>query len=268
MISDKTYNLIKSRHSHLLEQLTIADVRLGMHLSAVQLSDGSFGVAGTLNETRQHFAKKDRDFGDFTTSQITGRRIIDLFESTKKSNIIDTLKIAALNAISSRLISDTGYRILEDTDPVDLIDLQSEKVITIVGGFQSYIQMISATRNKLYVLELDENALTEEHKKFYVPAKEYTRVLPVSDIVIITGLTLVNNTIGGLLSSVKPGALVIVTGPSASILPDILFENNVNIIGATRITNPSLLFKIVSEAGTGYHLIKFCAQKICILNEK
>jgi uncharacterized protein len=268
MISDKTYHLIKSKYDNLLAQLTIVDVRIGLHLSAVELSDGSVGVAGTLNETRVHCAKINRDFGDYTPSQITGRGIIDLFETTKKSNIIDTLKIAALNAMSSRLLLNSEYKILEDTDPVDLIDLQSTKTITIVGGFQSYIQKISETRNKLYVLELDENALTDEHKKFYVPADEYTKVLPVSDIVIITGLTLVNNTIDGLLASVMPGTQVIVTGPSGSILPDILFENNVNIIGATRITNPALLFKIVSEAGTGYHLVKYCAQKISVLNEK
>jgi uncharacterized protein len=266
MISDKTYQLIKSKYSSLLDKLTIADVRIGLHISGVKLSDGSCGVAGTLNETRQHCSKKERDFGDFTPSQIRGRRITDLFETTKKSTITDTLKIAVLNALSSRLISNSGYRILEDTDPIELVDLESCKTITIVGGFHSYIQKISETRNKLYVLELDEHALTQEHKKFYVPADEYAKVLPISDIVIITGLTLVNNTIDGLLASVSPDAQVIVTGPSGSILPDILFENNVNIIGAMRITNPALLFKIAAEAGTGYHLIKYCAKKICILN--
>jgi len=268
MISDQTYFLIKSKYSNLIEQLTIADVRIGLHLSAVKLSDGSVGVAGTMNESQDHCAKINRDFGDFTPSQIINRRVIDLFETNRKSDITDTLKIATLNAISSGLLSDSGYRILEDTDPVDLIDLQSEKTITVVGAFQSYIQKISVTKNKLYVLELDENALTEEHKKYYIPAVDYPEIIPVSDIVIITGLTLVNNTIDGLLSSVSPGTQVIVTGPSGNILPDILFENNVNIIGAMRITNPSLLFDIVSEAGTGYHLIKYCARKISILNDK
>jgi uncharacterized protein len=268
MILEQTYNLLNSRYNKLTEKLTIEDARIGLHLSAVKLSDGSVGAAGTLNESKVHCAKANRDFGDYTPSHITGHTVIDLFNTAKISDVIDTLKIAVLNALSSRLISNSGYKIIEDTDPVDLIDLQSQKTITIVGAFQSYIQRISETRNILHVLELDQNALIEDHQKFYVPANEFSIVIPASDIVIITGLTLVNNTIDGLLASVKPGTQVIVTGPSGNILPDILFENKVNIIGAMRITNPELLFKIVSEAGTGYHLIKYCARKICILNEK
>ena len=80
-------------------------------------------------------------------------------------------------------------------------------------------------------------------------------------------LTLVNNTIDGLLSAISPDALVIVTGPSSSLIPDVLFQNKVNIIGATKITNPEILFNIVSECGAGFHSFKYCAAKICIINE-
>jgi uncharacterized protein len=267
MILDKTYHLLKTKYNNLIENLTIADVRIGVFLSAVLLSDGSCGVASSNIGTRSHGDKKDRDFSDFTPMKIIGQKVIGLFESNKKSNLIDTLKIAVLNAISSKLLLNANYTILENTDPIDLIDLKSHKTITIVGGFQTYIQKISATDNKLYVLELNENALFEEQKRFFVQANDYVNILPVSDVVIITGLTLVNNTIDGLLSSISPHTQVIVTGPSSSIIPDILFENKVNIIGATRITNSDLLFKTVGEAGAGFHLFKYCAQKICILND-
>ncbi|MFA6404220.1 MAG: DUF364 domain-containing protein [Salinivirgaceae bacterium] len=190
-----------------------------------------------------------------------------MLETNKTSPVIDTLKIAVLNAISSQLISGSNYKVLENTDPIDLIDLSLKKTITIVGGFQTYIQKIAETPNKLYVLELNESALSEDQKQFYIPANDYEKVLPISDIVIITGLTLVNNTIDGLLSSIKPNTQVIVTGPSSSIIPDILFRNKVTIIGATQITDPDMLFTIVSEAGAGFHLFKYCAQKICIINE-
>jgi uncharacterized protein (DUF4213/DUF364 family) len=267
MILDETYTLLKSKYTNQIENLTISDVRIGVYLSAVRLSDGSYGVASTLPDEQYYCIRKNRDFGDFTPSKIIGQKVKDLLETNKKSNVIDTLKIAVLNAISSRIISASNYKILENIDPIDMIDLHSKKTITIVGGFQTYIPKISDTGNKLYVLELNEYALTEEQKQFYVPAEDYAKVLPVSDIVIITGLTLVNNTIDGLLSSIKPNTQGIVTGPSSSIIPDILFENKVNIIGATRITNPDLLFTIVSETGSGYHLFKYCAQKICIINE-
>jgi uncharacterized protein (DUF4213/DUF364 family) len=267
MVLEKTYELLKNRQNLRFEKLEITDVRIGLLLTAVRLSDGSCGVASTLSDYQMHCIKENRDFGDFTPSKIKGQKVVDLFETEKRSNVIDTLRIAVLNAISSRMITAGDYKIMNDTDPVDLIRLDQQKTVTIVGGFHSYIRKISKTDNKLNVLELDENLLAQEYKKFFVPADDFKKILPVSDIIIITGFTLVNNTIDGLLSSIPSKAQVIVTGPSSSIIPDVLFSYGVNMIGATQITHPDLLFTIVEEAGAGYHLFKYCARKICVLNE-
>jgi hypothetical protein len=61
--------------------LEISDVRLGVHLTAVKLSDDSFGIAGTLPDIQFHCIKENRDFGDFTPSKIKGQRVIDLLET-------------------------------------------------------------------------------------------------------------------------------------------------------------------------------------------
>ena len=265
-ILEQTYELLQTGYSYHIENLTISDVRIGILLSAVRLSDGSCGVSSTFINTHGHCDKKRRDFGDFSPTKIKGQKVTGLFDAIQTSELIDTLKVAVLNAISSKIVASSGYKIIENADPIDLIDLESEKTITLVGGFQTYIQKISVTRNKLYVLELNENALSEEQKQFYVPANEYTKILPLSDIVIITGLTLVNNTIDSLLNSISSRTQVIVTGPSSSIIPDVLFRNKVNIIGSTLVTDSDLMFSIVGEAGAGFHLFKYCAKKICILN--
>jgi uncharacterized protein len=267
MIIDQTYRLLKTSNKTDLETLTIADIRVGLFLTAVRLSDNSFGVASTLTDTNRFCTKENRDYGDFTPLKIKGQKVKDLFETSKGSNIVLTLKIAVLNAISSNLITSGEYNVLNNCDPIDLIDLNSHKTITIVGAFHSYIRKISVTDNRLFVLELNENALTEDQKRFYIPADDYQKVLPDSDVVIITGLTLVNNTIDGLLSAISQKTQVIVVGPSGSIVPDILFANKVGIIGATLITNPDILFDVVSEGAAGFHLFKYCAQKICILKK-
>jgi uncharacterized protein len=268
MIPDKTYSLLKTKYKNQTENLKIEDIRIGLFLTAVLLSDGSCGVASSDAGSQHHCDKKNRDFGDFTPLKIKGQNVNRLFDEDRKFRLSDTLKLSVLNAISSRLLAESDYTVLENCDPVDLIDLKSQKTITIVGGFHSYIQKISATDNKLYVLELNEDALSAGNKKYYVPANDFPKVLPVSDIVIITGLTLVNNTLDGLLSAVSPKSQVIVTGPSSSLIPDILFENGVDIIGSTLITDPGLCFQVVGEAGAGYHLFEYCARKICVLNDK
>lgn len=94
------------------------------------------------------------------------------------------------------------------------------------------------------------------------------KIFPVSDIIIITGCTLVNNILDDLITDVPQHSQVIVAGPSGSLLPDILFENKVNIIGGTRVTDPDMAFTVAAQAGSGYHLFRYCAQKICIMNRK
>jgi len=266
MILDETYDLLRTKYNTDANDLVISDVRIGVFLTAVLLSDGSTGVASTNNDALSNPYVKERDFGKFSPSKIKGQKIIELFNKSSNLKIMDTLKVAVLNALSSRIISKNNYKIIEGTDPIDLIDMTPPKTISIVGAFQSYIKKVAATKNKLYVLELDENALNEDQKQFYIPADKYSEILPHSDIIIITGLTLVNNTIDKLLETISPPANVIVTGPSSSMVPDILFKKGVNTVGGTRITNAELLFKLVSEAGTGFHLFKYCAEKYCIVN--
>jgi uncharacterized protein len=268
VIIEQTFNLLKSRYKNLLEELTISDLRIGIYLTAVRLSDNTIGTSATITDDLPFGIKSNRDFGDFTPLKIRGKKVLDIFETKKKAAILSSLRIAVLNAISSRLISSGNYRVIEDCDPIQLVNLTSHKTITIVGAFHSYIRKISETGHTLHVLEMNEEAFAMEYKKFFVPAANYKSVLPASDIVIITGQTLVNNTIDDLLESISPGTQVIVSGPSVSIIPDILFKNKVTIIGASRITKPEFLFDIVSDGGTGFHLFEYCARKICILKNK
>lgn len=263
-IISQTLDLLKSKYAARIAQLAISDVRIGAMMTAVRLSDGSCGIASTVLDDGPNCDKDQRDFGDFSPTRIKGRSVLELFETQKKINVLGTLRIAALNAISSQVLQSGGYRVLDDTDPLDLVDLSSGKTVCVVGAFHSYIKKLAAGDHKLSVLELKEQALLPEHRHLFVPAAEYPRVLPDCDIVIITGYTLVNNTFDGLLQAVSPGARVIVTGPSSSLIPDVLFANGVELIGATRVTDPAALFEVVGEAGSGYHLFRYCARKICI----
>ena len=114
---------------------------------------------------------------------------------------------------------------------------------------------------------MNENAFSEEHKKFYVPTERSSEIFAISDIVIITGSTLSNNTIDNLLKDIPLHLQTIVVGPTSSIIPDILFKYHVNIIGSTKILDSEKAFAIISEAGAGFHLFKNCAKKICLIND-
>jgi uncharacterized protein (DUF4213/DUF364 family) len=266
-IIDQTYDLILRKYRSVIEDLVISKISIGLYLTAVRLSDGTIGTSSTMTDNSPICAKGNRDFGDFTPLKIEGQKVLKILETKKESSVILSMKTAVLNALSSGFITPARYTIIDDCDPFDLLDLKSDNTITVVGAFQSYIRKISKTANKLFVLELSENALSHDQKQYYVPADKFREIVPLSDIVIITGQTLVNMTIDDLLSAVSPSSKVVVTGPSGNILPDVLFDNKVSFIGALRITSPELLFDIVSQGGKGFHLFEYCARKICILRK-
>lgn len=265
MIIRETIDLLYERIGNKLNSVRVSDVRIGMFLTAVELSDGSAGAAATQCADHPFCRKTERDFGPLTPSKIKGTAVTDIMYSEKNSGLISSLRMAVMNALSSTLLTDASYRIHRNSDPLEFLDLNEKMTVTIVGAFQSYIRKISAAGSRLNVLEMNREALNEEQRKYFVPADDYATVIPESDIVIITGQTLVNDTIDNLLNSVADGTRVIVTGPSGSIIPDILFRNNVSIVGATRITDSRLMFDVVGEGGTGFHLFEYCAEKITLL---
>lgn len=268
MILNETFELLKTKYADQFKTTTIARVHIGIMFTAVQLSSGYCGVASTdLAMVASCTKSRKKDFGEFSPGKISGQKLMDLFSFNEGAKILDVVKLAAINAVSAELIEKLNYKIIADTDPIDLIDLNSNKTVCIVGAFHTYMKNIAETSAKLIVLELNEDAIPDEYKKYYVPAAKAATVFPDSDVIVITGSTLVNNTLDEMLNIIPPNKKVIIVGPTASLIPDVLFKKGINIIGSTRILDADKVFHIISEGGAGYHLFKNGAQKICLLNE-
>jgi uncharacterized protein (DUF4213/DUF364 family) len=72
-------------------------------------------------------------------------------------------------------------------------------------------------------------------------------ILPKSDIVVISGSSLVNGTLDRLLHLSKGARSVAVAGPTASTLPEPLFERGVKVLAGARAKGPEVL-EAVAEA--------------------
>ena len=80
----------------------------------------------------------------------------------------------------------------------------------------------------------------------------------------ITGATLVNHTLEGLLDAAQPGIEIAVMGPTASVLPEPLFNRGVRIFGGVWVKKPDDLLNILSAGGSAYHLLDHIATRIVI----
>ena len=97
-----------------------------------------------------------------------------------------------------------------------------------------------------------------------MPSDKAHEALGQSDLIIITGTTIINDTLEGLVSMAKKDAEIIVVGPTASILPDAFFRRGIKKIGSVAVTKPDELLDILAEAGSGYHFYEKYASKIVI----
>lgn len=267
MIIEENVEYLKKFYPAMLG-LTIDDLRVGTYMMAVKLSDGSLGLASSETDGHIHCPKNNRDYGEFTPLRITGRTIGQLFDTGKSSSLIITLKVAVLNAVSNSINREKGTTVIRGAELTDLLRPGKEHKVVIVGAFHTYISKIAASGKPLRVLELNPDAMLPEHMQYFCPANEFPQVLSDAGIVIITGLTMVNNTFDELLQACPSDAQIAVIGPSSNLITDVLFAKNIEIIGSTLITNPDVLFDLVSQGAAGYHLFEYCAEKIFLVNRR
>jgi uncharacterized protein (DUF4213/DUF364 family) len=81
------------------------------------------------------------------------------------------------------------------------------------------------------------------------PASAAVDLLPQADVVAITGTTLVNHTLDGLLRLCQPQATVMVLGPSTPLSP-MLFEYGVNILSGARVIDESAVLRTVEQGAS------------------
>lgn len=258
--AQKKYGI--SAHEVLIEELIA-----GKFLTAVRLSLGTVGFSLTQYSKAPFLYRSERDFGAFTPNNISGRSVKELLLADSENPDTAALKLACANALSAAIINAGNYRIIPQSDPFDLAQIKAGDKVTLVGAFSSYIRKLGDRDCELRVLELDESTLRAENKKYYVPADRAEELIPDSDLVIITGSTLVNNTLDKLAGLFCSGTKVILVGPSAGLVPEVLFDKGIDIIGSLRINDVDAAMRTVAEGGTGYHLFRYGAEKISIIKQ-
>lgn len=96
---------------------------------------------------------------------------------------------------------------------------------------------------------------------YYLPPERAGECVPEADLLVITGVTILNDTLPGILAMAKKDAEILVVGPTASMLPDCLFSKGVTMLGGIQVTKADALLDIISEGGSGYHFFGKYAER-------
>ncbi len=251
-----------------LESMTVERAVIGIFFTGVKLEGGAGGCCFTpVKDIPQAVCCPSSAAAMPISGKLRGRKVADyLNDITSDAPMKKALGIAVLNALASEWWDrhPDMYNIIYGMDSFDAIELNRNKQVVIIGALVPVLRKCIKEEIPFHVLEKDPATLIEKELPFYRPADEAGKYIPKADTVIITGTTVINGTIDGLLQMARPGAEVLLTGPTASMLPDTFFERGVTLMGGIRVTKPDEFLEILTEGGSGYHFFGKSAEMTVI----
>jgi len=220
--------ILESLLENLPEDIPVRSVLVGAHWTVV--CSRYCGMAATLQGDHPHGHIQVRDVGSLHTK--SARELAEYAYST------DLLEASiGMAAINSMLEVDESLAVEINASEV-LASRGRGKNVALVGHFP-FIPQLRQDVAQLWVIE--QRPAEDEY-----PAEAADRFLPQAEVVAITSSTLINQTLDGLLALVRPGATVILLGPSTPLSP-ILFEYGATIISGTRVVDEAAVLRTVGQ---------------------
>lgn len=253
-----------------LDDLVIERAVVGLFFTGVKLDSGIAGACATpLKTIPEAVCCPSSAMAMPFPGKLRGRRAIDLArEALSPHGIRRALGIAAVNALAEscwRRRPHPDMVVHEGIDAFDATEIRPGKRVVVVGAFVPFLKALKRRGQDFVVLEQDPATLKADELPFFRPAEDAPQVLPEADVVLITGATLVNDTLEDLLELIPPAARVTIVGPTVGMLPDGFLARGADVLGCVRITEPDAFLDFLAEGGSGYHFFGRSAQKIVLV---
>ncbi|MBP2134023.1 uncharacterized protein (DUF4213/DUF364 family) [Methanomicrobium sp. W14] len=180
-----------------------------------------------------------------------GKSLFEVAEDTMKDDLLSrhSIALASLNALSQPFVTDemlnskgykTGFEVKEMVKPTDNL---------VIVGYGGLVKSYAGRCKELHVTDqrpaetfqttiIGDSIIKGPLGITVHPADENREVLENADVALITGSTLVNGTFDEVFGYAKNARIRAIYGSSAQLIPDVLFENNVNIAMSVAISDP------------------------------
>lgn len=252
-----------------LGSITVERAVLGLFFTGVKLSCGHGGLAFTpVKEIPEAVCCPSSARAMPLSGKLSGRGAEKYLEDIFSRNVLKkALGISVLNALSTycrEKSQDVEYEVLTGVDAFDMAEIPQGSKTIVVGALVPMLKKLIRENRDFKVLEMDPSTLRPREMEHYAPASDAGLYVPEADTLVITGVTILNDTLPGILEYAKPGAEIIVTGPTASMLPDAFFKRGVTMMGGIAVTKPDELLDVIAEGGSGYHFFGKSAERLVL----
>jgi len=255
----KTATILEKGYQKLLSEyrrLNLPDVRvkkfgLNPGWNAVIGTNGCSGVAMSFQDNNPLYDNEQTGIDPVFLQSYVDRSLFKVARETIGDQCLSrrSIGLATLNALSQPLVTnevlqEKGYKV--GIEVKDLVRSDDNLVIVGYGGLvKSYagrcreLHVTDQRPVKAFRTTIIGETITYGPAGITVhPADENKEVLADADVAIITGSTLVNGTFEEVVSYAKNARIRALYGSSAQLLPDVLFENGINIAMSVAISDP------------------------------
>ena len=204
----------------------ILNIQVGMSRTAV-IAETAGGIRCGLAAT---FSNPERDHHKSPSVAMAGRlldmpydALAQLVNSDSLTEV--TIGLAVINAL---LPGELEHRRMQNGHEY-LLGQAIGKNVAMIGHFP-FVDLLRPVAQNLWTLELKPRSADD------IPADQAHIYLPRADIVAITATTIINRTFDDLIPLCRPGATIVMLGPSTPLSP-ILFDMGITVISGTRVLN-------------------------------
>ncbi len=231
-VGDIKMKIIDDLLSTLSYEALVKDVRQGPFQTAVLTR--YCGLASTPHDSGPHH--------DQTPVKEAGLLLEkDAMTLAHMANSLSPMESAIGMATINSLIEVDEQRCVE-LNAGDLLEKKGEgKRVAIVGHFP-FVPRLRKMVKELWVVERNP-------QEGDVAEAEAENLIPKAEVVGITGTAFTNHTIERLLGLCNPNAYVVILGGTAPLSP-VLFDHGINAISGTKVVNPALALRCVSQGAT------------------
>ena len=220
----------------LQEDYPIRSIFVGAHWTAV--SSRGCGLASTILPNRPHPATHVRDAGS-----LLKKSALELAQYARSDDPLEaSIGVAAINS----LLPVNEENAVEMNASEVLASAGKDSTVALVGHFP----FIPTLREKVKTLLVIEQHPGEGE----YPSGAAGELIPTADIVALTGSCLINHTMDSLLALSKPGAVVMILGPSTPLSP-LLFNYGVTYLSGSIIVDEEAVLRTVSQ-GANFKQVK------------
>jgi len=252
-----------------LDRITIERAVIGLFFTGVKLTTGHAGACATPIKTiPEAVCCPSSAMAMPFPGKMKGKLARDAIkEAFSDHGIRRGVGIAAVNAIAELCWErrpNPQVELLRGLDAFDANSFRPDDRTVVVGAFVPFLKELKRRKQPFLVLEKDPDTLKAEELPFYRPAEMAREIVPQADVLLVTGTTLLNDTLEDLLSWARPEARVTVVGPTVGLLPDAFLARGADYLGGVKITDPDAFLDLLAEGGSGYHFFGRVAEKVVL----